>query len=169
MIGYLLIMFRKVFSFNKLSVGLTRRLTMFLYIRTPNKGIINIGRRAHIRSGVKLISSGGKIYLGEYVFINFNTVITSLKKIEIGDGTAIGPNVVIVDHNHAFGRRKSERFTVDDIVIGKNCWIGANVTILKGTKLGDNCIVGANTVLKGEYESNTIITQDRKTIVKEIN
>lgn len=38
------------------------------------------------------------------------------------------------------------------------------VVILRGTKIGDNCVVGAGSVIKGEYEDNTIIVQKRETI-----
>ena len=41
--------------------------------------------------------------------------------------------------------------------IGKNVWIGANVTILKDSVIGDNCVVGAGSVVKGKYRENTVI------------
>ena len=55
------------------------------------------------------------------------------------------------------------------MIIGKNCWIGANTIILKGTIIGDNCVVGAGCVLKGKYPDSTIIIQKRITETKPLN
>ena len=41
--------------------------------------------------------------------------------------------------------------------IGNNCWIGAKVTILDGTKIGNGCFVAAGAVVYGEYPDNVII------------
>ena len=43
------------------------------------------------------------------------------------------------------------------ITIGNNCWIGAKVTILDGTKIGNGCIVAAGAVVKGIFPDNVII------------
>jgi acetyltransferase-like isoleucine patch superfamily enzyme len=43
------------------------------------------------------------------------------------------------------------------IKIGKNCWIGAKVTILDGVVIGNGCIIAAGSVVTaGEYEDNKI-------------
>lgn len=49
--------------------------------------------------------------------------------------------------------------------IGKNCWIGANTVILRGTTIGDNSVIGAGCVLKGEYPAGAIIIQKRETTI----
>ena len=33
------------------------------------------------------------------------------------------------------------------IKIGSDCWIGSNVTILKGVNIGDNVIIGAGSII----------------------
>ena len=38
----------------------------------------------------------------------------------------------------------------------KNCWIGANVVILKGVTIGDNVIIGAGAVIHKDIPSNSI-------------
>ena len=34
-------------------------------------------------------------------------------------------------------------------MIGKHCWIGSNVTIIKGASIGDNCVIGAGSLVTG--------------------
>ncbi|MBU3677303.1 MAG: maltose acetyltransferase, partial [Chitinophagaceae bacterium] len=53
-----------------------------------------------------------------------------------------------IDRNH---------YNVASVVIGKNCWLGGNVTILPGVTLGDNVTVGANSVVTKSFPSNVII------------
>ena len=58
---------------------------------------------------------------------------------------------------------KREQFKSADIIIGKNCWIGANTIILKGTRIGDNSIIGAGSVVRGEIPNGSLVIQKRKT------
>jgi acetyltransferase-like isoleucine patch superfamily enzyme len=91
-------------------------------------------------------------------------MIVAQKLIEIGDGTTIGPNVVIYDHDHTFGRSKKtskDQFRKAEVIIGKNVWIGAGAIILKGTIIGDNCVIGAGTIITGQIQENTLVIQDR--------
>lgn len=90
--------------------------------------------------------------------------------VTVGNGCIFGSNTFIYDHDHRFSKAgvcKSE-YSHSAVRIGDNCWIGANVVILKGTTIGDNCIVGAGTVLGGKIPSNSIVITDRKVVVKEI-
>lgn len=53
---------------------------------------------------------------------------------------------------------KEQGATEKGIIIGKNCWIGANSIILDGVTLGDNSIVAAGTTLvRGEYAGEKFI------------
>lgn len=106
---------------------------------------------------------GGKIEIGEHVGISGSTIY-SWDSVKIGNYTRIGANCKIIDNdfhpteleyrhkglNKEYTRRKP-------IVIGNDCFIGANSIILKGTKLGNNVIVGAGSVVHGEWPDNCII------------
>ncbi len=39
----------------------------------------------------------------------------------------------------------------------QNCWIGAKVTILDGTIIGDNSVVAAGAVVRGQFPDNCVI------------
>ena len=43
------------------------------------------------------------------------------------------------------------------VKIGCNCWIGAKVTILDGTEIGNGCVVAAGAVVTGKFPDNVII------------
>ncbi|NBG65376.1 acyltransferase [Acidiluteibacter ferrifornacis] len=75
--------------------------------------------------------------------------------IKINERTIIAPNVVINNANHDLENR--DKHHVKNIIIGSNCWIGANSVILGGTVLGNNVTVAAGSVVNKEYPDNVVI------------
>ena len=116
---------------------------------------------------------GAKITIGNNVGISGATIYAR-KEIIIGDNTNIGGNVKILDND--FHPIEAEARLADDkekigtkpILIGRNCFIGCNALILKGTQLGDNCVVGAGAVVCGEFEGNSVIAGNPARVVKKI-
>lgn len=112
------------------------------------------------------------INIGNNVLTNNNLKIIARGTVDIGDDCLIGENVTIMDHN-AHGVKPSERRTsagtAKDVIIGKNVWIGNNVTILPGSKIGDNCILAVGCVVKGNIPANVIVQGNPGVIVKNIN
>ena len=77
----------------------------------------------------------------------------------------------IYDHNHRFNRHmeiKQQGFSNGSVIIGRHCWIGSNVTILKNTVIGDNCVIGAGTVVSGVIPSNSIVKTRRSLMIEPI-
>ena len=124
-----------------------------LYSRTI---IVTRAPGAYIRIGDNVGMSGVTIY--------------ARKGIEIGENTAIGGNTKILDNDfhpiEAETRNKllmdknggdSDLIPAKPIKIGKNCFIGCNAIILKGTELGDGCVVGAGAVVSGKFEPGSVI------------
>lgn len=141
-----------------------------------NKGSrVKFGRTVRIHSGTKIkVRSGAKLEIGDNVKVNYYCIVACHDEITIGEGTEFGPSVYLYDHDHDYrvglhSNSKKEEYKSSPIVIGKNCWIGANTVILRGTVLGDNCVVGSGCVLNGEYEANSLIVQKRETMVREIS
>ena len=55
------------------------------------------------------------------------------------------------------------------VSIGNNVWIGENVCILPGVRVGSGCIIGANTVVNKDIPGNCIAAGVPVKIVKEWN
>lgn len=104
-------------------------------------------------------NSNSEIIIGNDVAINNNVLLCSAKYIEIGDGSLIGQNVTIIDHE-AHGIKPENRRQVGvigEVIIGKNVWIGNNVTILKNSFIGENSIVASGAVVTKKFPPNVII------------
>lgn len=156
--------------------GLKNRVVtiiMKLYYKICYGKNCRIGKKTHFRKGFIInIRNNGKVDIGENCFFNNYCSINCLKNISIGNDCIFGENVKIYDHNHKFKYNnliKEQGFKSDEIIIGSNCWIGTNVTILKGTKIGDNVVVGAGCVLKQEIEKNSIVKNNMELEIEKID
>lgn len=98
------------------------------------------------------LSIGSGTYIGQ-----FNNIRAAGSSIRIGSNCLISQFVTMVGTNHGtatgslmikqtFDRKKS------GIEIGDDVWIGANVVILPGSRIGDGVVVGAGSVVSGHLE-----------------
>lgn len=101
---------------------------------------------------------GSKIVIGDNCRVN-GAYIHAEKGITIGKNCVIASGVNIIDSNghqvRSFNRTIG-RDEPKEIVIGNNVWICMNVTILKGSIIGDNSIVAAGSVVQGIIPPNSI-------------
>jgi len=104
---------------------------------------------------------GAVIRLGNHVGLN-GTALTAKRRIEIGDDTMIAANVIIVDSDFHTKWPPERRWTIatqeydEEVIIGRNVWIGMNTVVLKGTRIGDNSIIGAGSVVTGAIPPNCL-------------
>ena len=112
--------------------------------------------------------SSGKVILHDGVFINNSCSFNCMERIEIGSGTMMGEGVRFYDHDHIYTAEKIEKWqwTTAPIRVGRDCWIGSNVTILKGVTIGDNTIIGAGCLIRNDIPSNSVVYNDGNLSVK---
>lgn len=135
----------------------------------PKLKNISLGKNISIRNYCNiLVADNATLLIEDNVFINNYCSINCLDKIEIGENTLFGEGVKIYDHNHQYSEEKVEhkKFNTAPIKIGKNCWIGSNAVILKGSTIGDNSIVGAGCIVHKNIPANSIIINKQETILK---
>lgn len=136
----------------------------FLKIIYGNR--ISFGERFTFRDGLHvLIDKNGRLSIGNRCFFNNNCSLNVLAKITIENDCLFGENVKIYDHNHRFNKINkaisTQGFSLDNITIGNNCWIGSDVIILKGSHIGDNCVIAAGCIVDGrKIESGTLMRRD---------
>lgn len=97
-------------------------------------------------------------HIGHDTFINHNAYLMDGGGITIGPHCFIGPNCGMYTAVHpsiAEERNKGLEKALP-IVIGSNCWIGADVTILPGVSIGNNTIIGAKSVVTKNIPDNVI-------------
>lgn len=98
--------------------------------------------------------------LGNNVHINFGANWMCDGGLSIGDNVHISSNCTIYTRNH---NSRGKALPYDDeniprpVSIGRNTWIGVNVTIVPGTQIGHGVIVGAGAVVHGRVPDFTIL------------
>ncbi len=111
---------------------------------------------------------GKNISIGKNVFINTGCHFQDQGGITIGDGTLIGHNVTLATLNHGFIPDDRGTLYPSPIRIGKNVWLGANVTIVPGITVGDNVIVAAGAVVTKDIPDNMVAAGVPAKIIKNI-
>ncbi|UFH30871.1 acyltransferase [Chryseobacterium sp. C-71] len=135
-------------------------------------GDISIGEGFSLRDYCNiLVYPKAKLTIGKRVFFNNFCSVNCLENIEIGDDTLFGEGVKLYDHNHLIIKDTNinvskDQFSTAPIIIGKNCWLGSNVVVLKGVTIGNNCIVGANCIIHKSIPDNTIVKNNQNLILE---
>ena len=89
---------------------------------------------------------GNRVTFGKNVFINHSAILSASGGIEFEEGVSVAPGVRIATINHDFNERHT-KYTYGKVTIGKNAWIGMNVTICPGVKIGKYAVIAAGAVV----------------------
>jgi acetyltransferase-like isoleucine patch superfamily enzyme len=100
---------------------------------------------------------GENISIGKNVFVNHACTFMDRGGILLEDNVLIGPKVNLITTNHPINPAQRRATISNRIVIKKNAWIGANVTILAGVTVGENSVVAAGAVVSKNVPDNTIV------------
>lgn len=120
------------------------------------------GERSEIRPHSYLVCTES-IEIGNNVVIRPNCMLMATEdgRIVIGNDVLIGSNVHFYVADHRFEDREMTIVSQGhkpsrDIVIEDDVWIGGNVTILRGVRVGRHSVIAAGSVVTRSVESNSI-------------
>ena len=150
---------RGVQFFNPRDISFSRnnRIGDYSYIHALGKNSLVFGENSGVGCFCRVVTSvqfndiTGFIRLGNNAWIGDGSHLGGAGGLEIGDDTFTGQYVTFHPENHRFDdpdqlyrvqgvRRKG-------IKVGRNCWIGARVTITDGVTIGDHCVIAAGAVV----------------------
>ncbi|WP_042720199.1 acyltransferase [Flavobacterium sp. B17] len=160
----------KKVSFNDIRLGNYNH-----FILAPDIKILKIDHSASLRNFIHIfVGEKASLEIGKNFFMNNFCSINCLESISIGDNVLFGENVKLYDHNHSYETTPNfkihlNQFNTEPITIGNNCWLGSNVTVLKGVTIGDNSIIGTGCVIYKDVPSNTILMNRQELISKSFN
>lgn len=152
---------------------------------SKDKSRIVIGANSVLRCEIQILGHGGQLKIGDYCFIGENSYIWSGKSINIGNRVLIGHNCNIFDNDiHPFdkderhnqfkdilsiGHPKTINLNDEEVVIEDDVWIGANVTIMKGVRVGNGAIIGVGSVVTKDIEPFTVNVGNPSKILRRLN
>jgi acetyltransferase-like isoleucine patch superfamily enzyme len=107
------------------------------------------------------VGSGGVLAVGARVIFGHHCTIGANEKIEIGDDALLAEMVSIRDHDHRFDDLstpiREQGAVCAPVAIGRDVWIGAKATVVKGVTVGDGAVVGANAVVTHDMPPHAIV------------
>lgn len=122
---------------------------------------VTIGKNSILQCTGVIANLGIGIQIGNNSAVGAQSYIGGQGGVEIGANVIMGPGVKIFSENHIFSHPdipiRLQGETRLGVVIGDNCWVGANVTIVDGTHLGFGCVVAAGAVVNKSFPENSVI------------
>lgn len=116
---------------------------------SPRSNLIGVNRPCAIST----LAPSAMIEIGSGCGFS-GTVIGAAKKISIGKNVRCGANTLITDTDwHTDDPRAGENL---EVAIDDNVWIGVNVTILKGVRIGRGSLIAAGSVVTSDIPENVM-------------
>jgi len=119
------------------------------FFSTHTSNLIGINRPCIVST----LAEGAAIEIGSNCGFS-GTVIGCATKIVIGDDVMCGANTLITDTDWHSGDPRTGPDA--PVIIGKNVWLGVNVTVLKGVTIGENTLVASGSVVTRSLPANVI-------------
>lgn len=130
-----------------------------------------LGEGCYIEPPLYANWGGRNVYWGSCVYANFGLTLVDDTRIEVGDGTMLGPNVILAAAGHPILpelREKGYQYNMP-VRIGRNCWIGAGVIVLPGVSVGDHTVVGAGSVVTKDLPPDVVAAGNPCRVLREIS
>lgn len=110
-----------------------------------------LGARCGVDDGTTLAVYGrGRLELGSRSFIGHHATLAARERVVIEDGAFLAELVSVRDHDHEVGHPPSAgEASVSPVHVGRDVWLGAKVTVVRGADIGDGSVVGAHAVVRG--------------------
>jgi acetyltransferase-like isoleucine patch superfamily enzyme len=171
---------KKLKLINKKNIRIGNNVSIGDYVTLSalGTGKLSIMDNANVGSFSQLIISTSYNNIGSHIFIGNNvgfgefSYLGGAGGLEIGDNTIIGQYFSAHPENHNFEDSykliREQGVSRKGIKIGRNCWIGAKVTILDGVIIGDNCVIASGSVVNKSYEKNCLIGGVPSRVLKKI-
>jgi acetyltransferase-like isoleucine patch superfamily enzyme len=133
-------------------------------------GQVRIGHRFHLASrpvASHMVSGPGAVLnIGNDVSIGCGAAVSAFQHVHIGDGTWLGPFVIIMDTNfHGAPGSQSLQHDCRPVMIGNGCRIGSRVTIMRGATIGDGTEILAGSVVSSAIPAGVCAAGARARII----
>ncbi|EFC85850.1 DapH/DapD/GlmU-related protein [Parafrankia sp. EUN1f] len=118
-------------------------------IRCAPRGTMVIRRTVLIRD-VQLEAADGALLTLDTAYLAAHCVVVARQRVAVGAGSLLAEMSVVRDQDHVVGPGvpgMAMLFSATPVTLGRNVWIGAKATVLRGVTIGDDAVVGAGAVV----------------------
>lgn len=126
-----------------------------------NDGAMIFGDRVRLVSTVATLElvtlPGGRLEVGNNVFINYGTSLLASSLVRIGDDCLIGTHVMVMDTDFHRVEDKAWDTRGLPIIIEDRVWLGNRSIVLKGVTVGHDSVVAAGAVVTHDVPPRTLV------------
>lgn len=127
------------------------------------------GRNFQLAEG-SVINHPEGLVVKDNVYIAHRVYINASEGIIINNNVTIGPNCILVTSNHEVSESGvNNEGKKGEIIIGDGTWIGGNVTITPGVRIGAHSKIGACSVVTRDIPDNVMAAGTPAVVKKIIN
>lgn len=138
----------------------------FLGVRTVNKS------DKYFIGNPKLVGNYSNLLMHNNSSIERNSFVLAREKVEIGEnsGCAYGVTILTGADPHGPKNKLSRLYPplIAPVIIGDNCWIGANSIILPGVTIGDCSVVAAGSVVTKDVPPGVLVAGNPAVVKKKL-
>ncbi len=153
------------------------------YIRYPvegevlealDSGRLTIGDGTLLEPGCWItLGAEAEIRIGSGTFLNKNTMLAAVERIEIGDHVMFANGCFVGDGEHRYDDPDKpitwQGFKPrGPVKIGDNVWFGVNCVVMGGVEVGDRAVIGANSVVTKDVPAGHIAAGVPAKVLREI-
>jgi len=155
--------------FHNRGTGSIIRNTSRLDVLPFNK--FDLGHNSTIEDFTTINNGVGDVFIGNNTLVGIGNVL--IGPLTIGNNIIIAQYVVMSGLNHDYESIdvpiSAQPINKRQITIDDDCWIGANVVITSGVKIGKHCVIAAGSIVTRDVPPFSIAAGNPARIIKRYN
>lgn len=143
---------------------------------------LSIASESVVHAKIAFDKPGACIDIGKRTFIG-KSLLVCAENITIGDDVMISWGCTIVDHDsHSLtwekragdvtgwiaGKKEWDDVGISPVIIEDRTWMGFNVTVLKGVRIGEGAVVAACSVVTADVEPYTLVAGNPAKVIRRL-
>jgi acetyltransferase-like isoleucine patch superfamily enzyme len=148
-------------------------------VRLSGEGRIAIGSGVYVGAGSWLQTLGEEdaeiaLAIGDGTSIAGSCVLSAATSVRLGESVLLARNVYVADHIHAYRNTAVPVLAqgldrVEPVEIADGAWLGQNVVVCPGVRIGRGAVVGANSVVVDDVPDHSLAVGAPARVVREFS
>jgi len=151
------------------AISLSARLDILPRRSHHEKHRLKLGRRSLIEELAVVCTWNGDVILADGASVGIGSIV--IGPVRMGEHSVCSQNCFISGQSHRYEdvtlNFLNQGFIIDQVIIGRNVWIGSNTVILPGVTIGDNSVIGAGSTVVKDIPSYAVAVGKPAKVIKQ--